>query len=427
MMRWPSSLLGRNVLVLVASLLIFQLLFLAVLLRFVLLPQSERIATVVADSIAAMSTAMDALPPECRAALIADLDATEFLDIVPEAEDPPIVDARPRILERVFMRKLLESLEGQDELSWRMGNGGVLWIHIKIGPDYYWIASHAPRSSEPLLVSSISFLILTVIVGLFGTALSSQVARPLRDLQKAADSVALGRRTEALEIVNPAEIGALARSFNRMTERLAEAEQERALVLAGVSHDLRTPMAKLRLAVELLPAEDPETKVTIERQVNRMDRLLRQFLDYARGFDAEARQPRHLAQCVREAAHEAGHPVALDIPDTVEAMVRPGALQRALVNLIENAAAHGAPPVSAQYRREPGWHVLAIRDSGAGAPPDVLEALKQPFRRGEGTAGVSGSGLGLAIVDRIAGAHGGRLELSSPASGGFEAAIWLPA
>lgn len=423
---WPSSLFGRNALLIAALMIVSQALSIALFSVLVLLPQSNRVAGIVADSVAAVSSTLRSLPPERRGELLAELDRSPYIDIAPGDRPPPLYDAMPTMLERIFMQQLVDSLRDQTEMLWRVGPNRVVWVQIKIENDFYWVASNAPNTIEPLIAVLLSFSIISALGIFAGLLLSRQIGRPLRDLQIAADGIALGAAGSVLAVRGPSEIQALAASFTRMTHRLEATEKDRALVLAGISHDLRTPLAKLRLAVEMMPMES-DLRDSAVTQVERMDRLLRQFLDYARGFDAEPLRAVDVARLAREAAGEAGRgaAVTVDAPETLEASVRPEALRRAIINLIENALAHGVAPVQVAVARRGGEVEIAVRDEGPGVPPDLLVELKTPFRRGANPGNASGSGLGLAIVDRIARGQGGRVDLRNRPGGGFEAIIVL--
>ena len=182
----------------------------------------------------------------------------------------------------------------------------------------------------------------------------------------------------------------MGRSFNQLVKSLDAIERDRALMLAGVSHDLRTPLTKLRLGVEIL-AGDAEAGIaaSLVRSIAEMDAVVGQFLDFAR-------RRQRCADGVR----------------------------RAIVNLVENAVRHGRPPVTLATGSDGTW---AWVDAGDGIAAADVEALKQPFRRaGTARSGAPGAGLGLAVVERIARLHGGELQLLPSSPHGLRARLRLP-
>ena len=231
----------------------------------------------------------------------------------------------------------------------------------------------------------------------------------------------------------PTEVAALAGSFNQMTESLARAERERALMLAGISHDLRTPLTKLRLGVEILSDQsEPALVSSMTRSIEELDSIVGQFLDFARDGASDAGEAttggvQSLAREIAAACADHGQVLALALGPTPAVRMHRDALKRAIVNLIENAFRHGRAPVSLRTASVLGWARIEVVDAGDGIAEADLDAVKQPFRRASAARdGAPGSGLGLAIVERIARQHGGRLELARAEGGGLRASLALP-
>ena len=266
--------------------------------------------------------------------------------------------------------------------------------------------------------------------------LQRHIHRPLAQVVAAARQLAQGQTPAPLPEDGPEEIATVGRSFNHMAHSLAAAEQERALMLAGVSHDLRTPLTKLRLGVEIAGAQvDAPLAASMARSIDEMDGIVGQFLQFARvGSNAgEAEAPttaslNDLAQAVAEAQADHGRTVRLALGTLPDVPVRPQALRRALDNLVENAWRHGTPPVLLRTGADADGVWLEVQDQGPGIAPAELDRIRQPFARGDGAArsGAPGAGLGLAIVERVARSHGGRLELHSAAGAGLRARLVLP-
>ena len=218
----------------------------------------------------------------------------------------------------------------------------------------------------------------------------------------------------------PSEIVTLNRGVNRMAANLRQLEQDRALLLAGVSHDLRTPLARLRLGVEM-QARDEATRSGMVDDIEEMDRIIGQFLEFARTDEDTARDSANpdaiVGTCVERYART-DKDVCFVPGDLPMVALRPTAFSRLVTNLIDNALAYGAPPVEVSTRRESGVIVLDVADRGPGIAAEDVARLKQPFTRASAArtnaSGVAGAGLGLAIVDRIARLHGGT-SISCPA------------
>jgi two-component system osmolarity sensor histidine kinase EnvZ len=214
-----------------------------------------------------------------------------------------------------------------------------------------------------------------------------------------------------------------------MLSNLRQIEQDRALLLAGVSHDLRTPLSRLRLGVEV-ETRDAQARQGMVDDIEEMDRIISQFLDFARdGRDTplEVHDPNDIVATVVERHRRAGQDVRFTRGELPRLPLRTTAFLRLVGNLVDNALRHGAPPVEIATRTENGSVVLEVADRGRGIPPDQVEHLKRPFTRGEpARSGAAGAGLGLAIVERIARLHGGTLDLLLREGGGTLARLTLP-
>jgi two-component system osmolarity sensor histidine kinase EnvZ len=204
-------------------------------------------------------------------------------------------------------------------------------------------------------------------------------------------------------------------------------ERERAMVLAGISHDLRTPLSRLRLAIEMSGA-DPETAGGMGADVEEMDQVIGQFLAFARGED-EPHAEEDLNSLVAEVAEsyrKRGKDVSFKAGDLPSLRFAPMAVRRAVANLVDNGLHYAGGPIEIKTVREGSRVAINVMDHGPGVPPSEAERLKRPFTRlDEARSGRGGAGLGLAIVERIARAHGGRLDLAAREGGGLVARLSL--
>jgi two-component system osmolarity sensor histidine kinase EnvZ len=214
-----------------------------------------------------------------------------------------------------------------------------------------------------------------------------------------------------------------------MTRDLARLEDDRALILAGVSHDLRTPLARLRLGLEMADA-DAQLKGGMAADIDEMDRIIGQFLDFARAAGGEPAGPTDLAALARDIAaryRDTGHTLTEEIVAVPEVIVRPMAVRRLVTNLVDNAFRYGEQDVRLHVAPAGRAVVVEVLDRGPGIPAEEVDRLKQPFTRLEtARSGKGGSGLGLAIVDRIARMHGGSFDLLRREDGGLVARVTFP-
>jgi two-component system osmolarity sensor histidine kinase EnvZ len=289
------------------------------------------------------------------------------------------------------------------------------------------------RIERDPITAVIAWMLAGLALAIAGTFLIVwRLNRPLNDLARAAGAVGRGVDPPPVPERGPAEIRALARAFNQMKEDLRTASRERATFLAGVSHDLRTPLARLRLDLEMLEGRiDADAQRGMVSDVEDMAAIIDQFVDFARSEATEAPAALdmdELAQACAQRATRSGIEVKRELGSVPVMIGRPLAMQRLLDNLITNAARHGGGDVTLRTAREKEGVVISVLDRGPGIPEGAAERLKQPFTRGdEARTGATGAGLGLAIVDRIARIHGGRLELLPREGGGLEARVILPA
>ncbi|BEV10550.1 HAMP domain-containing protein [Asticcacaulis sp. DW145] len=408
-----------------------QVLTVAAMTFLIVRPQIDRAAAMLAQNVAVLTETYDTLPVEARPVLIRRLEASSYLALWQGDKPPDRTGPRPRYMERAFMRSLAERLNGQAHLDWRTDARGKLWVQIFLGGTPYWIG----LKSTPFYAPTGMIIWLGVIAVCLASAaavwLSRQLLRPLEALQNATDRVYVSEKPQMLEEQGLVEIAELSRSFNRMTGRLTEIEDNRALVLAGISHDLRTPLAKLRLALDMASIADTDLRLTAERQVESIERILSQFLVYARGFEAEVVEPFSLNALISLAAADyAQAGVEISLPDTEQILTgRCEALRRLLCNLIENALRYGQAPVTVFAIIAEGGLRFGVRDQGEGFRPEQAELLTKPFVRGDearqpvaGQVSVAGVGLGLAMAQQITRLHGWELTFKQTARG-FEVAI----
>lgn len=264
--------------------------------------------------------------------------------------------------------------------------------------------------------------ILFTISALF---LRNQV-RGIRRLAVAAEAFGMGRDPGPIKPEGAIEVRRAATAFNRMQERLRRFLVQRTTMLAGVSHDLRTPLTRLRLALAMLPETPSGDVAEMTGDIEEMEKLIGAYLSFARGEGNETAQPVNVSQLLDEiagATRRAGGKINCQAPETLFAVLRPEAMRRAITNLVDNARRHAKNiDLSAAQYSELSVRIV-VDDDGPGIPAEQRETLFRPFE----SATPGGTGLGLAIARDIVGAHGGRVILADSPMGGLRAIIELPA
>ncbi len=420
-------LLDRNIATLVAVVLLGQVMAAGLLYQLVLRPQSQRLAAVTAEMTDTIGRSMASMSPADRRALVARFNDDDAVLIRVGDQPPEAGLGRPGLIERDFIAAISNRLNHGKPVEWRKDGEGRLWVRLWLGGEDWWVSLTPRRLGAPLksVALALGSALVAAIAG--GIVLQHFIDKPLRRLVGAVDAYDPDRAGQRIDEGGPEEIAAVAGAFNRLSDRIAVQEAERALMLGAVSHDLRTPLTRLRLSLAMLHGADAEMLESAGRQVDRIEAMLGQFLDFARSFETEPVTRLALAPVVERVAEESGLGAGLlvdCVPDLV-LEARPAALERAIGNLLANARRYGQAPYRLAVREQDGALEIAVGDSGAGFDPAQGEALSRPFARSDAARGGDGTGLGLAIVQRVAAAHGGRLAFARR-DGFFWALLRLP-
>ena len=333
------------------------------------------------------------------------------------------------------------------ELRTRLGSGTVvassvndvkgLWVGFAIDGDAYWLLTDPAKVGPSRNSTWIIWLITAGALSLAGAAFIARlINRPLKQLSFAASRMRDGDFDASLldEKVATSEIREVNIGFNRMAEQLSKIEADRVIMLAGISHDLRTPLARLRLETEMSVA-DPDARNHMAADISQLDSIIDKFLDYARP------EPAHLervslnaviASSVYAIADYDDMRVTLDVAEDISVLADEVELLRVISNLLENARRYGKSAqtgiaiveIAAKTRDQ--WVLIKVRDHGQGVAPEALAKLTKPFFRGDAArTAATGAGLGLAIVEKTVERMGGVFGLANTASGGLAAHIKL--
>lgn len=286
------------------------------------------------------------------------------------------------------------------------------------------LPTYANYSPELLIAWIFGIPLLTISIVL---TLVRQLNRPLKRLQLAANSYSKYGKAPYLEINHgPLEIRQVNQSFNQMISTLQQIEQDRKIMMAGISHDLRTPLTRIRLSAEMMSG-DEFLKEGLIYDVDDMDAILDQFISYMRDGSDEPLQETDVNALLQEVMIQF-KPLDLRFEATELPPIQAHtmSLKRVIGNLVNNAKRYGAEPIELSAQIENQELMIRIADHGEGIPESQVEALMQPFVRGETARTIQGSGLGLAIVKRIVDIHEGHIDIRNHENGGLEVKIYLP-
>jgi len=431
-LKWPRTLLGRNALLLIAAITISQITAVLVFIIFVQAPRVKDAAALLAAQITIIQRLLTALPDADRARYVAVLDGqTTPPTAALTVQQPTPFQPLARYEVRRFLEEMTVRLPPETTLRMQPGQPARLWVRLSMSGKSYWISLPVERSERyrGAWIAIVVSAALNTLGVLLAFLIHRRINRPLQQLAAAAEWLGKGEQPEPVSVAGPVEVSSVATAFNDMTRALADIDATRALMLASLSHDIRTPLTKLRLS-NAMPELAATRQASAERYIDDIDAIVQQFIDYARGGDGEEFRDADLNAMIEQLAADfigLGQPFTLTLAPLPPVSIRPVSMLRLLVNLMQNAAQYGRVGLTVRtWQRERCIHV-AVADDGPGVEASLLPLLKQPFRRGEPAAQPSsGTGLGLAIANRIAQQHGGSLELSQRPEGGFQAELRLP-
>lgn len=431
----PSSLAARTVLLLIAVIAVVEFATFELIAQFRRSSHTNQTAVVVAGQVRLLQTVLPGMDGKTRRQLAA-ADQGDGLRLV--ADGPGVPGHEPRL---GFARRLASELNLRlsDPVVLRHGGPGQrsgLWVGFVAAGERWWLILPPPRLEPQALPRElwIGLAVTLALVLLIAGWFVRGIVGPLARLGEAVSATGEGAsRTVTPE--GPKEVRRLAERHNRMLEQLALAESERREMLAGLTHDLRAPLARLRVRLALL--ENDTERAGLTRDAEDMERIVAQCLIFLRSDEPASvpAAPLLFADAVSNevARHrELGRPVEMQVDEAAQAMqvaITPGNLQRLLDNLIDNALQHGAPPVEVKIAASgKQWVSLSVADHGAGIAHSDRELALKAFAQIEPARATQGScGLGLAIVRRIVEGGGGEMALDAAPDGGLLVVVRLPA
>ncbi|UNU73884.1 ATP-binding protein [Moraxella nasovis] len=351
----------------------------------------------------------------------------------PDVTDKLLVDSITDVLSSEVERELGRSVQ----VYFKFKPIPMLWIQDSEHPEI-WLSEPITYYSHysPGLLFSFSFgLPLLTLLTIF--ILVRGLNRPLRKLERAANSyITEGHATTLPTRKGPREIRQVNTAFNQLFTTLNQAQKERTIMLAGISHDLRTPLTRMRLTAEMLP--DEFFREGLVYDIEDMDAILEQFISFMKDGSDEPVRPTNLSGIFKEVMVQFGDVRFIcDQCLKTEVPVRPLSIKRLVINLVNNAIRYGKEPIHLSAYTEVKdtsdvndtphpMLIISVKDEGDGVAEDQLARIMQPFERGESARTTQGSGLGLAIVDRIARLHQGTVSVTNHPDGGLQASVSIP-
>lgn len=375
--------------------------------------------------------------PLYRPDLLSSL-ASQEIRILPKEPDDDVLPLKKNPTVELIEHMVETELGQGTVLASKVNGEPGLWVSIAIDGDEYWLMTRKNLFEHPTGTSWLWWAAIAFMLSMIGAAqLTRHTVEPLARLSRAARALGHGELPEELPAdKGPEEIREVNRSFNAMVKDLASMEEDRELLLAGVSHDLRTPITRLRLEVELAGLPDDSREAMVQ-DLEQMENIVNQFLAYAR----RATTPLELvnlgetvANAIASSRFEGDPKVSLDcvIRKDVFIMAHPVEIERVVQNLLVNAGRYGRGDdgrleVFVTAGIQNGQAILSVSDHGKGLPESEMTRVLRPFERGErARTGSTGSGLGLAIVDRIAKRSGGLVRLVANKPTGLSVEIRFP-
>ncbi|MCX9598121.1 two-component system sensor histidine kinase EnvZ [Vibrio cholerae] len=402
--------------------------------NYALLPSLQQFNKILAHEISLMlddtsnpnvSSEMDAL---LKRRVLEQLGVTIHSNDSPEA-----VEYQHAISLDLMSEEMSSELGSPTEVRMALGEESyILWMKIDSLPGQLLRIPLSELQEEdfaPLFRNSIIMALLIVIGGWLFIRLQN---RPLIALEKAAKMVGRGETPPNLPEQGTLEIRSVTRAFNRMSKGIQALEEDRALLMAGISHDIRTPLTRIRLATEMMSPEDSYLAESIISDTEECNQIISQFMDYLKPVNREAFEAVDLNDIASDvASSEGGYEVQIETElqaDLTPAFGNPIAIKRSLSNLVVNALRYGNGwvKVSSGMTADKKLVWLSVEDNGPGIDPSQVNKVFEPFTRGDTARGSEGTGLGLAIVKRIVSQHHGAVSVSNRSQGGLRAQISFP-
>lgn len=404
-------------------------------------PRAQQISAQIVSMVTITRAALTHSAEDKRRQLLIDLASNEGIRIYLLEDDDQIVTPDENPFFKELSQRIRQKLGAETRFAKDVNGESGFWLSFSIDADQYWLQLEPDRIQDETGLQILGWASVSLMLTLIGAIfISKLINNPLSQLSAAARELANGRRPLPLPETGAKEIKETNISFNQMVSDLARIEQDRALILAGISHDLRTPITRLQLEVEMAPLDD-STRSGMQSDLSQMDSIINQFLDYAKPFEDHTIASVDLGELAEQIATKYLRLENCEINLEIERNLWINGIEieikRCINNLFENARRYGrslpdeklrlnlvCKPTELDGQRR---ILFELRDYGCGVPESELHRMLQPFTRLDLARGqASGSGLGLAIVERIVKRHSGRIHIRNHNQGGLQISIYLP-
>ncbi|POZ53885.1 two-component sensor histidine kinase [Methylovulum psychrotolerans] len=424
----PRSVFSRSSLLIMGIIIITQLLTASFFAYWVQRPRLLLMADLAEGHLYSVKAALTLLPPEKRHLYVDKLANKLSIHV---QQTPPNISQNPSpppfIVEK-FLQAFAKKLNPDETLIYQSDPEVTVWVRIDIDKQPYWLRFTTAPFNADMNERWLGLAVFMVCLALLGGLISQQaLKRPLQHLSDIVGRIGKGQRVGTIKEEGPQEIIAFIHALNRMSTDLSAMEADRNLMLAGISHDLRTPITRIQLAIEMIGGDfDSALKNRVLANLTEIESGLKQCLDFA--YDS-ANEPMQyvdlndLALLCAANYKANGYPIGLALCEEAEVWVRPFAIERLLKNLLDNAIKYANKDITIATDHQDGVLYLRVLDRGAGISTADIDKLRRPFARADTARGSVGYGLGLAIVDKIIETHQAAIDFLQRDGGGLEVRI----
>jgi len=434
----PQTLLARFILLISALLLVAQITSLKIFDYFERDVRAQALAKEISTVVNFTKASIEAAASSKRLKLLSELSGLGDVSIYPAYYFEPLEPIPEDPFLQLVVKKIAQQLPVGTLITVNHYDIPGIWVSFEIDSDLFWLVMPRTLIDRPFPWHWIGWGVVIFSLAVVGAYIATKrISMPLSRLSRAAEQIKRGGKVHPLPLDNVVEFSEVSEAFNEMSDNLSKISEERRFLLASVSHDIRTPLTRLRIASEMLPNQSHEIKDSMEQDIQEINEIINQFLDFARGFEDEPVAPVNLGKFLKEIQRKHARMgqnfklkkknIRSNIPKKLFIDLRLSAFQRCLDNLINNAFFYSKGNVEMQATLFEESFSVSIIDDGPGIPEHQKVKLLKPFERvDEARGNIGGSGLGLTIADHIARAHSGKLELINLKKGGLEAKITIP-
>ena len=434
----PQTLLARFILLISALLLVAQITSLKIFDYFERDVRAQALAKEISTVVNFTKASIEAAASNKRLKLLSELSGLGDVSIYPAYYFEPLEPIPEDPFLQLVVKKIAQQLPVGTLITVNHYDIPGIWVSFEIDYDLFWLVMPRTLIDRPFPWHWIGWGVVIFSLAVVGAYIATKrISMPLSRLSRAAEQIKKGGKVHPLPLDNVVEFSEVSEAFNEMSDNLSKISEERRFLLASVSHDIRTPLTRLRIASEMLPNQSHEIKESMEQDIQEINEIINQFLDFARGFEDEPMAPVNLGKFLKEMQRKHARMgqnfklkkknIRSNIPKKLFIDLRLSAFQRCLDNLINNAFFYSKGNVEMHATLFEESFSVSIIDDGPGIPEQQKAKLLKPFERvDEARGNIGGSGLGLTIADRIARAHSGKLELINLKKGGLEAKITIP-